>query len=196
MKSENTDIQSHGSTTCPAPERWEEYFDPFLSGSLDKFMESHLLECDRCLQEAEELLRDQRALRRMETESRLRSGRTHEPASFSMRGGMLVAVRGLVRGLGAVFRSGGRAVIHSDIIPLDADYVILELVNEEAGTRLKLEKGAKNMNKINISLYINESLSDNLQLQRSHSWDLNEFPHGSYTLDLEEKTVLKFELRE
>ncbi len=180
--------------TCPGPEAWEKFFEN-RAGEPDPALERHLLHCDACLGEATELLRDRRVIRLIQSRERRGFQRRRTPG-FVIAGGQTLRVRGMVQRPGPVFRSGARAVIHSDIIPLAADYVILELVNDGESTRLKLEKGTKNINTINISLYINDRLSDNLQLQRSHSWDLGLFPRGAYTLDLDSKTVLKFELRE
>lgn len=200
MKTETPQSNPPAASVCPAPERWEAYLQTTGRRAPDPELESHLLECDPCLAEAGRLLADQPAARRT---NRRHAGEragdrpeTRPAAFFAMTGGLIVRVRGLFSRPGPVFRSGTRTVIHSDIIPLAADYIILELFNDGERTRLNLEKGAKNGSPINISLYINERLSDNLQLQRSHSWDLGQFPRGSYSLHLEAKTVLKFELRE
>lgn len=156
--------------------------------------DAHLLHCARCRREWNEILQDRRESERSNL-AVFRSKR--RVPNFRMREGLLSALENFpFHTIGPVFRSRGGTVIHSSIVALDEDYVLLEVVGQPAGLRLNLEKGRKKGGEIRISLYTDRYLSDSILLRDRFSWDLNSFIPGDYRLKLDGKTVLKFNIQE
>ncbi len=180
---------------CPRGERLPEFaIEVFQGAAPDAELDRHVRDCDECLRELGEIQRD---LLQAERVTAAAPSVSNKLPTFRMEKGLLRSILGFAfQRPGPAFRSGGHSVIHSSIIPLTNDYVLLEVSGAESGMKLHLEKGAKNGDRIRISLYINDQLSDKRKLHESLSWDIQAFSPGRYRLQLEEKTVLTFDIKE
>ncbi|MCB1175393.1 MAG: hypothetical protein KDK39_17595 [Leptospiraceae bacterium] len=94
------------------------------------------------------------------------------------------------------FRSESVGIIYSDIVPLAQDCVLIELSQDERRRSLLLEPGAKNRNKIEISLYKEADLVEKLFLQKRTSWDLDQLIPGAYRLLLGKQKSFQFVIQE
>ena len=186
--------QAGGLIACPAPEEILDYaYDVYRnSGAVRAEKERHIFSCERCLGELSEIQKDL-----LHIEKTSPAGERKPVSSFHLQGGFLAGVRNfLFFRPGPAFRSAHPAVIHSALAVIGSNYVLLELTGDETDLRLYVEKGTKNDDKIRISLYINESLSDKRFLYDRLDWNLKNFSPGHYRLSLEDKTVLKFSIVE
>lgn len=157
--------------------------------SLNLDIEKHLLHCEKCFHEFNEIQKDIIYISKETVGKKL--------PEFHVSNGLISNLKNFSFCFpGPAFRSNTRSIIHSAVIPLQQDYVIVELSSSETDMKLQIEKGVKNKNKIGISLYINERLSDKRYLHDRISWDIKSLVPGLYRLSLEEKTVLKFDVQE
>lgn len=168
---------------CPAE---DELFDSVSDNRMTASLLSHIINCDSCCHEIQEILLDS-AYSGMETNVgniRTENGIRVDFGSPFWR----IPV--------PAFRSEEQSVIYSSIVALDRDYVMLELSGTSDGMHLTLEKGRKNPTPTRISLYINGQLLEKLTLRDRHRWELSRLKAGHYRLEMENKIPLQFKIEE
>ena len=146
-------------------------------------MPASMLRSDQNTQEMQEILADMAACDLARVPAR--------PHFFKANKNGLVSSFGLRPSL--AFRSKSR-IVHSNIIALDKDYLIVELSADETGLHIVMEKGAKNESTISISLYRGAAAVEFLHIKSRVRKDLGELAPGEYSLICENRPVLNFSL--
>ncbi len=85
-------------------------------------------------------------------------------------------------------------VIHSDVIPLEDDYILLQVSGQSSGFKLSVENGAKVNPEVLMSLYNDDQLVQKATLQHRVDWQLDNLGPGSYRVKFNEKTGLQFQI--
>jgi hypothetical protein len=97
--------------------------------------------------------------------------------------------------LAPAFRSESpAAILHSDVFPLGADFLLVELSGNGQGWDLLLEKGAKKGSPLSISLYKGDNLVEFLLIKNRLRKSLDQLGPGNYRVLCEEKTLLNFSI--
>ena len=173
-------------------ELFEYAWQAAMGKPVDPGLAAHLLKCNKCISEVVSIMDDMRFLTTLD-----RSDYKEERVpAFQILSGALVAWhnRFQVQWLPA-FRDGVPAVIHSDIIPLGTDYVLLEIRSGD-DLVLNLEAGGKKPDPILISLYKHNHVIDKLSLQSRISWNLNQLEPGDYRLEINTHKSVHFKIQE
>lgn len=95
---------------------------------------------------------------------------------------------------GRLRRPRPHLVIHSDVVPLENDYVLFQISGQSSGFKLSVENGRRVDPKVLISLYNNGQLVQKEPLKRRLDWDLESLDPGSYKLKFNEKIGLQFKI--
>lgn len=151
----------------------------------------HLLKCEKCLTEINNIQKDMLTMLSFISVTPQKI-KLHLPWFRFDTGRLLFVKNFLFRRLNPAYRSDRKAIIHSDIIPLPEDYILLELSNCKGNTILHLEKGSKNKLTYHISLYIDEHIVEKRYLRDRIQWDIQTFRTGIYKLLIDDKVILKF----
>jgi len=115
--------------------------------------------------------------------------------SFTVRSGVLETCNLPFRTPAPTFRdSGGPAILHSDVFPLEKDYLLVELSSTPDGWDLLLEKGSKKGSELAISLYKGDNLMEFLLIKNRIRRSLSRLESGKYRLLCGEKTLLNFSI--
>ncbi|MBL8019303.1 MAG: hypothetical protein JNM27_06540 [Leptospirales bacterium] len=97
--------------------------------------------------------------------------------------------------LAPAFRSESPvAILHSDVFPLGADFLLVELSGNGQGWDLLLEKGSKKGSPVSISLYKGDNLVEFLLIKNRLRKSLDQLGPGNYRVLYEEKTLLNFSI--
>lgn len=138
---------------------------------------------DHALEELLEIMTDLVAVRALEP----------APASFAIAGNRLVQSTLSFTAPAVAFRSGS-SVVHSDVVPLEMDFIVVELEARETGFRLTLEQGQKKGASIPISLYRGGNLMESLLIKGRIHRDLDSLSPGAYSLVSGETRLLSFSI--
>lgn len=114
-------------------------------------------------------------------------------ASFTVAGNRLVQSSLSFTAPAVAFR-GGTSIVHSDVVPLDLDFIVVELEAREAGFRLTLEQGQKKAASIPISLYRGGNLLESLLIKGRVHKNLDSLGPGAYSLVSGETRLLSFSI--
>ncbi|MCE9599348.1 MAG: hypothetical protein K8S54_15395 [Spirochaetia bacterium] len=115
--------------------------------------------------------------------------------SFTIQGNALTSSNLGFRTFAPAFRSeNAPAVLHSDVFPLGADFLLVELSGNGRGWDLLLEKGSKKGSPLSISLYKGGNLVEFLLIKNRLRKSLDQFGPGTYSVLCEEKTLLNFSI--
>ncbi len=176
-------LQGQSRAVCPPPAA---FFEAALSpaNTRDAEFGRHILSCSRCRVEWLEIASDLEAASLPARSAAFRVGAA---------GGALSA-RGFSGRQERPLRDGSSAVVHSTLVPWGADYMIVEVLDVDSQTELRLEKGEKNTPPFRISLYKDDRVVERFHLKKKHSWCLGGFLPGRYRLRLEEQEVLAFQI--
>ncbi len=138
---------------------------------------------DHALEELLEIMTDLVAVRALEP----------APASFAIAGNRLVQSTLSFAAPAVAFRSGS-SVVHSDVVPLEMDFIVVELEARDSGFRLTLEQGQKKEASIPISLYRSGNLMESLLIKGRIHRDLDSLGPGAYSLVSGETRLLNFNI--
>lgn len=142
-----------------------------------------ILHREQALEELLEIMTDLVAVRAMDP----------APPAFTVSGSRLVSSNFAFVSPVPAFRSGP-AVVHSNVIPLDEDFLVVELASQERGFRLTLESGQKKDAPLSISLYRGDNLQESLLIKGRVQKDLNSLKPGAYSLVSGETRLLSFSI--
>lgn len=180
------------SARCKSGELFDYAWRAVTGKTVDPAIAVHLLKCNKCISEVVSIMDDLRFLATI-------TGPEYKEESipaFQIVAGALVEWHHRFRvQLLPAFRDGVQAVIHSDIIPLGTDYVLLEIRSGD-DLVLNLEAGGKKPDPILISLYKHNHMIDKLSLQSRISWNLNQLEPGDYRLEINTHKSVHFKIQE
>ncbi len=89
----------------------------------------------------------------------------------------------------------GKLTIFSRMIPVENDFLLLEIFRLHDTISMKLEKGGKNPKEFRISLYTQNRPMERIHLQKSHCRELDSLPPGEYRLFLNNTMVFRFKIK-